>query len=100
MKIIAFFFVLIVILLIALVVYAVYLYFANDDEEHGEWSMRQRSLPGRKVGIFLISPTGNAEIFGEPISNKLPEYEFQDRIEELRVGAEARVETLNRKMIQ
>lgn len=67
-------------------------------EDTGEWRVAQRRLPGRQVGIFLISPGGEPEIFGEPVSQRLPEYEFEELLAERRVGAEARAATLNRRL--
>lgn len=63
-----------------------------------DWEVGERTLPGRLYGVFCIGPGNKWELFGEPISQKLPEHEFEELLLERRIGAEARCNTLNRRL--
>jgi uncharacterized protein (DUF58 family) len=68
--------------------------------EHGQWTVKERALPGRRIGVYLLKPGEAPVLFGEPISQKLSQAEFEDQLITVRIAAQDRADTLNRRIGQ
>lgn len=68
-------------------------------DPNAEWEVRERTLPGKQYGLFLVRAGEDAQLYGEPISQNLPEHEFQEVLTERRLGARERVREMNDKTL-